>query len=44
MLLGLDTLNTDKLLSLVGDILSLLLICHDIECLTCSRSTIETEN
>ena len=44
MLLGLDALDSDKLLALVGDGLGLLLVVHDIELVTCARSSVETEN
>ena len=44
MLLSLDTLDTDNLLTLVGDILGLLLICHYHESLTRSRCAVQTEH
>ncbi len=44
MLLGLDTLDPDELLTLVGDGLGLLLIAHDVELVTCARRSVETEN
>ena len=44
MLLGLDALDTDKLLTLVCNILSFLLVCHYVECLTGSRSSVKSEN
>ena len=43
MLLGLDALDADELLTLVGDVLRLPLIGKHIELLTCCRSAIETE-
>ena len=44
MFLGLDTLDADKLLALIGDALRFLLVCHYDELLTCGRSAVQTED
>ena len=44
MLLGLDALDADELLTFVGDGLGLLLVVHDVELVTGARSTVQTEN
>ena len=44
MLLGLDALDSDELLTLVSDGLGLFLVVHDIELVTGARCSVETEN
>ena len=44
MLLGLDALDADELLPLVGDGLGLLLIEHDVELVTCGGGSVESEH
>ena len=43
MLLGLDSLDTDELLALVGDGLGLALVLEDVEFLTGCRGSVESE-
>ncbi len=44
VLLGLDALDAEKLLALVGNVLGLLLVSHHIELLTRRRSPVESEH
>ena len=44
MLLGLDALDSQELLALVGDRLCLLLIAHDIELVSGARRSVKTKD
>ena len=44
VLLGLDALDTDELLALVGDALGFALVAHHHEFLTCRRGSVESED
>ena len=41
---GLDALDTDELLALVGDVLGLFLVVEHVEVVTCGGSTVQTEH